>query len=241
MKNSFTAGVLLLGLWQGAMAQAASPPPAMGATPLETINVSGIAELHLPPDRAVFTVGIQTSAPTVEAAANANNTSSSQIKQALKKAGVADKEIQTSEFLIMPQQEFREEKRPRIISYQARHSFRVTHDDITNAGKLLQVALDAGANQVSGLSFTLADPLSARAEGLRRAMDDARTKASVLAEAAGRALGRVTSISEGDAAHPIPLMGHREAMMMESATSTVPVEPGTETLHFSILVSFELR
>ena len=161
MKNSLTAGVLLLGLWQGALAQAASPIPAMGAT-LETINVSGIAELHLPPDRAIFTVGIQTSAPTAEAAANENNASSSQIKQALKKAGVADKEIQTSEFLIMPQQEFRDGKGPRIVSYQARHSFSVTHDDITNAGKLLQAALDAGANQVSGLSFTLADPIQAR-------------------------------------------------------------------------------
>lgn len=241
MKSSLTTGVLLLGLWQGALAQAASPLPAMGTAVLETINVSGIAELHLPPDKAVFTVGIETSASTAEEAANANNASSSRIKQALKKAGVADKEIQTSEFLIMPQQEFREGKRPRIISYQARHSFRVTHDDITNAGKLLQAALDAGANQVSGLSFTLADPKQARAEGLRRAMDDARTKARVLAEAAGRTSGRVISISEGGAAPPTPLMGRRETMMMESAVSTVPVEPGMETLHFSVLVSFELR
>ena len=137
MKHPLTASVLLLSLWHGVLAQTASAAPAVGVA-LETINVSGMAELHLPPDRAVFTVGIQTSAPTAEAAVNANNASSSQIKQALKKAGVADKEIQTSEFVVMPQQEFREGKPPRIVSYQARHSFSVTHDDVANAGKLLQ-------------------------------------------------------------------------------------------------------
>lgn len=228
----FVAALALLPVL--ASAEPASTPAA------ETISVSGLAKVKLIPDRVVFTISVETSAKTVGEAVQQNNGKIEQVIAALKKAGATEQEIQTTNFSIFPQQEFTENRRPRIVGYQVSNSLTVTRATVSDAGKLLQAAVDAGANQAGGLSLVVSDLSRGREEGLQRAFQDAKAKAETLAKAAGRTVGRALSISEGImSAPPSPLLGR--TMAAEAKFAEVPVSPGTEEISFTVSVTFELR
>ena len=116
----------------------------------------------------------------------------------------------------------------------------VTRSKVADAGKLLQAAINAGVNVASGLTFEVSDPAKGREEGLRAAFADAKSKAAVLAAAAGRTLGRAMNISEEGAVqqppYPRPM-----AMRAEAAQMEVPVESGAQDVNFALTVVFELR
>lgn len=210
----------------------------------ETVTVSGTGKAMLVPDRFTFNVAVQTVAPTVDEAVNQNNTKVVNVVAALKKAGATDKEIRTSNFAIWPQQRYVEGQLPIIIGYQVSNNITVTKDKIGDAGRLLQVAINAGVNQSSGLNFEVSDPARGRDQGLKAAFDDARAKAQLLAQAAGRTLGKAMSISEGarpDYEIPRAMVGRAMAMKAEAAVSEIPVEGGSQELSYSVTVAFELR
>ena len=124
-------------------AQTVTQPPREIAT-AETISVTGTGKTTLFPDRFSFTAGVQTTAPTVEEAVNQNNAKIASVIAALKKAGATDQEIRTANFSIYPQQVYEQGQPPRVVGYQASNSVVVTKKDIAVAGRLLQVALNAG-------------------------------------------------------------------------------------------------
>ena len=220
-------------------AEAAPVPIPVAAA--ETLTVSGLAKLRLTPDRAAFTVSVETSSTTVEESVKQNNAKVAQVIAALKKAGATDKEIQTTNFSVYPQQEFVENKRPRVVGYQVSNSLTVTRDNVSDAGRFLQAATDAGANQAGGLSLTVSDHARGREEGLQRAFQDAKQKAEILAKAAGRTVGRALSINEGAApVFPQPMLG-RFTAQAKSMEAEIPVSQGTEEVSFTVSVVFEMR
>jgi hypothetical protein len=224
-----------------AIPAAAQAPTALTpvSAPADTVSVSGTGRVELTPDRAVFTVGVQTMAPSVAAAAQENSARASAIIAALKRLGAADRQIRTSQVSIYPQQEQQDGRAPKIVGYQVSNSITVTHEDPAAVGKLLQAAVDAGANSVSGVGFTVSDPARGRDGALQAAFADARAKADVLARAAGRTVGRALTIVEGGAVRPpIPMQYEMKTM---SRSADIPVEPGTEEISFTVSVVFELR
>lgn len=223
----------LPGWGQGASTSA--PPERM-----ETISVVGVGRSHQAPDRVVFTVGVTTLAATVAAAVNENNTKAKSITSSLKNLGVADEAIRTSNFSIQPQYEYQEGKRPRITGYQVSNSLTVREDAAADVGKLLQSAVDAGANEVGQVFFTVHDPTRGRDAGLRAAFMDARAKAELLAKAAARSLGRALSITEGAVPQPPQPLPFFKSVARE-AQMDVPIEPGTEEVQFTVSAVFELR
>jgi len=132
---------------------------------------------------------------------------------------------------------------PRITGYQVMNNVTVTKSDISAASKLLQVAIGAGVNETSGLNFEVSDPARGRDQGLRAAFDDARAKATLLAQAAGRTLGRALTISEGAEGTPAPPPRPVYAMagVRAEAVSAPPVESGTRELTYTVSVVFEMR
>lgn len=207
----------------------------------ESVSVSGTGRVLLTPDRFSFNVGVQTNAPTVDAAVNENNERIARVIAALKGAGATAEEIRTSGFSIYPQQDYSQQGQPpRLLGYQVNNSVTVRRKDVSSASKLLQVAISAGVNTASGLNFEVSDPARGRDEGLKAAYDDARAKAVVLAQAAGRTLGRALTIGEGSepVAPPRPMI---RAMAAKAEVSEVPVESGTQELTFSVSVVFELK
>lgn len=210
----------------------------------ETISVTGTGRTTVAPDRFSFTVGVQTVAQTVEQAVNENNARVASVLAALKKEGAAEKDIRTSNFSIWPQQDYSQGRLPRILGYQVSNNITVTRDKIGDAGRLLQAAVNAGVNTSSGLQFEVSDPAKGRDQGLRSAYDDARAKAVLLAQAAGRTLGKALSISEGAGqAPPQPYFPRAMALKTEAAQSVseIPVESGTQEMSYTVSIVFELR
>jgi uncharacterized protein YggE len=243
--KTFLTTMITLAITVAATAQMTpAPPPREPMGPrLETVSVSGTGRTSVTPDRFSFTVGVQTVADTVEQAVNENNAKIAAVIAALKKAGAADKDVRTSNFSIWPQQDYGQQgKLPRIIGYQVSNNITVRKENIGEAGKLLQAALNAGVNQSSGLQFEVSDPSKGRDQAMRAAYDDARSKAALLAIAAGRTLGRALSINEGSQAAPPYPMPRTMAMKAEAAgVSEVPVESGSQEVAYTISVVFELR
>src|ERR1051325_4831178 len=227
-----------------ALAQQSGTAAPRDAAWAETVSVTGNGKATLTPDRVTFTVGVQTISPTVEEAVNQNNQKVQAVVAALKKAGAKDNEVQTSNFSIFPQQDYSQQQQgqlPRIIGYQVSNNITVTKDDPAAAGKLLQVAVSNGVNQASGLNFLVSNMTRGREQGLKAAFDDARAKAALLAQAAGRSLGRALTITEGGAQQPpyprpMPMMA--TGAVAEAMVSEVPVESGMQELSYTVSVLF---
>lgn len=207
----------------------------------ETVSVSGLGRSVVIPDRFTFNVGVQSVAGNVDDAVSENNRRVAAVIAALKKAGATDRDIQTSQFNIWPQQDYQEGKLPRILGYQVTNSVTVKSTKIGDAGRLLGVALAAGVNTSSGINFEVSNPATGRDEGLRKAFEDARAKASLLAQAAGRTLGRVLAVSEGSSAGTPPPVYPMREMAMQAKVADVPVEAGSQENVYSVSVVFELK
>ena len=234
----FLPSLIVIACATGALAQTPSIPIP---PPLQSISVSGTGRSAVTPDRFSFNVGVQTMGDTVDDAVSQNNKRVAAVLAALKSAGAQDKDIQTSNFNIYPQQDYQEGRQPRILGYQVTNSVTVRSTKVADAGKLLGVAIAAGVNTSSGINFEVADPARGRDQGLRAAFDDAKAKATLLAQAAGRPLGKVLTISEGTySTPPQPYPMQRAAMAME-ARADVPIESGTQEQTYTVSVTFELR
>jgi uncharacterized protein len=237
-------GVLALAVLGGAVVLAAQTPP--GPVPREaatwqTLSVTGTGRVTLTPDRASFTVGVQTVGPSLTAASQENAARMTAILAALRQAGATDRELRTTGLSIYPQQTGESGKGLRIVGYQVSNNVTVTRTDVATIGTLLERAAQAGANTVSGVSFTVSD---ARGKdiGLQAAFADAKAKADVLARAAGRTVGRALAITEGGAALPPgPMPMYRRAEMAQAASFAAPVESGAEEIAFTVSVVFELQ
>lgn len=237
--KTFLATIAFSALAAAALAQ---PVPSAPETMLNTITVSGSGRVTLVPDRFSFNVGVQTNAPTVDAAVNENNERVSRVIAALKAAGAKPEEIQTAGFSIYPQQDFSQGQLPRLLGYQVNNTVTVRKKEVATASKLLQVAIGAGVNTASGLNFEVSDPSRGREQGLKAAFDDARAKAALLAQAAGRTLGRATIISEVSADVEVPRPMPRGVMAAKAdVVSQVPVEAGTQEVSFTLTVVFSMQ
>jgi hypothetical protein len=235
--KTFLSHVAVVLLATSAFAQQpAGPPP-----PYETVSVTGTGRSNVAPDRFTFTAGVQTIASTVDEAVNQNNAKVAAVLAALKRAGAGEKDLRTSNFSIYPQQDYSQGKMPRILGYQVSNNITVTRSEVGEAGKLLQAAISAGVNTTSGLNFEVSDPTRGRDEGLRAAFLDARAKATLLAQAAGRTLGRAVQISEGVQQGVRPPYPMPEMRAQAMAVSDVPVDSGTQEVTYSVTAIFELR
>jgi uncharacterized protein YggE len=234
----FLTTLLLITAATGALAQT----PSIPIPPPETISVSGTGRSSVAPDRFSVTVGVQTVAPTVDDAVAQNNKRVAAVIAALKAAGAQEKDIQTSNFNIWPQQDQQDGREPRITGYQVMNNVVVRSTKIADAGRLLGIAIGAGVNSSSGINFEVTDPARGRDQGLRSAFDDAKAKATLLAQAAGRTIGRVLMIGEGvQSAPPQPYPYQRMAAMEAKVGNDVPIEAGTQEQTYTVSVTFELR
>ena len=202
----------------------------------EGIHVSGQGSVSAAPDIARAQLGVQTFAPELEAAMTDNSRSMNTVTGALKAQGVADDDIQTANFSVNPQYDFERETRE-IVGYWVDNRVRVTFRDLSALGNALQAGLDAGANTVYDLRFTVdnRDALLSQARAL--AVADARQRAETLAKAAGVKLGKALNIHESSSTYPVYVRGAFD----EAAGSAVPVESGEIDLRVYVDVLFDIR
>ena len=197
------------------------------------LTVTGTGSVRTVPDRASFFFGVETQAATARAALTANTAEARRVVEAIRGAGVAAADLQTSQVSLSPRTN---ENGTGIVGYVASTSVTATIRDLARVGAVVDAAVGAGANTLSGPSLTRGDTDALYRQALRAAYADAREKADTLAAASGRTLGRVTAIVEGaQGGVPMPLAG-RDAV----AGSTVEIAPGTQSIDASVSVTFAL-
>lgn len=209
------------------------------SSPLEenTIHVSGSATVAVSPDVARTQVGVQVFDEAVTEAVSANNQTTAAVIAAVKELGVESRDVETTRFTISPQRDYQRDRPDSILGYWVNNEVSVTIRDLSNVSQVLQAAIDAGANTISGVTFSLADPEPAKETARTRAVEDARRRAEVLAEAAGVSVGKVLSIREVSLSAP-PIF--RGDAMEEMATGAVPIESGELEITAQVQVVFEI-
>jgi uncharacterized protein YggE len=199
-----------------------------------SITVSGIGTVTTVPNEAEFTFGVSVTAPTANAALEANARRMNGVIAALKGQGVAPADIQTSEITLSPNTN---QTGTQIINFTAGDSVTVTTKAIARSGSIVDAAVGAGANTVSGPSLTASDQAALSEQALKAAVANARGRAEAIAAAAHVTLGSVQSVSEVSST-PIAFAPTAKAAL--GGATTTPVEPGTVQTEEDVTVTYAI-
>lgn len=233
-----TAGLVVAMAWQG-VAAAQTAAPARAPTTL-TLTVEGRATRT--PDIAEVSGGVVTNAPTAAAAMAENATKMNAVVNAVRKAGIADRDIQTTGLNLAPQYRYENNQPPVLIGYQATNTVNLRIRKIADTGKLLDTLIGVGANQINGPTFKVDDSESALDEARQAAVKTAQERAALYAKATGMSVRRIVTLSEGGGFDPGPRPMMMRAMAMDSVPAAPPpVAPGEVSLNINLTVVFELE
>lgn len=226
-----TALVLIAGLTAPALAE---------DTFHRSITLSGTGETTAAPDLARVTSGVQTEAKSAREALTANNRAMTAVIEGLKQAGIAAKDIQTSNFSVGPHYEYPQNARPVLVGYQVSNTVTVTVRDLAKIGETLDRIVTLGSNTINGIGFSIDDPEKLEDEARRLAIADARRKAELYAAAGGFKLGRVLTVVESSSGGPRPPMPYMRTAKMEAADS-VPIQGGEQSITVQVNVTWEIE
>lgn len=209
-----------------------------------TIVVNGEGNSSVAPDMAVVTMAVVKQAETADKALKDNNEALAQVLSAVKVAGVADKDIQTTGFSIAPNYRQINDggirvSGPEIIGYTVTNTVTLRLRDLSKVGGLLDSAIKLGINQGGQVAFLKEHPQDTITEARKAAMRDAMDKARTLAEAAGVSLGRLIEVNENfTPPMPAPMM---RAAKMSAADESVPIASGENTYSVTVNVTFGIK
>jgi uncharacterized protein YggE len=193
---------------------------------LTKLSVIGDSIVQAQPDTAILTVSVVTQGRAAFDAQQENASKSEAVIRALKSAAGAGAEIKTSGYSLQPIRVYKESQPPTITGYEARNSVTVTLSDLTKVGPVIDATGAAGANDVTGIAFTLRKDRPARDQALAEATREALAKAQVLATALGGRVVRIVEVQEEGADRPRPMyMDQMQARVMKAEST--PIEVGT--------------
>ncbi|HEX5181646.1 MAG TPA: SIMPL domain-containing protein [Allosphingosinicella sp.] len=230
MKRLFPLFILVAALPAAARAQ---PAPAMTGTRLDIVATGEVSRV---PDLARITAGVVAVAPTATAALADNARRMAAVRAALGRAGIADRDVRTSNVSLFPQYRQDQDRAPQINGYQATNEVSVRFRDIAASGAILDALVAQGANQISGPTLEVSKPDEALDEARVKALAAARARADLYARAAGKHVVRMVSISEAGAAIPV-----EPRPMAFARAATTGIDPGEQSLSVTLSVSFELE
>jgi uncharacterized protein YggE len=202
------------------------------------ISVTGEATLAVAPDQAQVDGGVTSDGKTAREASETNNAAMGKVLLALKAAGLAEKDIQTSRLSLQPQYPPNRSGASPIVGYRASNRVTVRLRDVSKVASTIDTLVGAGANDIGGISFAVSNASKLLDEARGQAVADARRKAEIYAKAAGVALGEPLSISEEGSPGPVPF---RKMAVGGMAMPSTPVAQGEETLQISVSVSWAIK
>jgi uncharacterized protein YggE len=231
MNRLVVASVLGLFLSVFAMSAHASDKP-----PVPSITVVGSDEVSAPPDTAELLVGVVTQAPAASKALKENNQAVQKLFATLKGLGIADKDMQTSNFNIVPQNKRGPQGQiePEIVGYQVNNQLHVKVRELPKLGDVLDLVVTDGANSIHGVNFSVDKPKDLQDQARQKAVADARRKAELYAKATGVKVGKVLLIQEETAHSPQPVM------FAGRAEAGVPIAPGEQRFHARITITYAI-
>lgn len=224
--------ILLLGSTAGA--QQSNDRPR-----IPSITVSGDATVSAEPDQAEIDIGVVTQARTAPDATKENAERLARVLAEIKKQLGKGDEVKTSGYSLAPNYRYPQGGKPEIVGYTASNTLRIKTTNLNLVGRLIDSAMQAGANNVNRLVFTLKDELAAQLGAMKMASAKARAKAEAVAVALGLKIVRIVSVNEGERmVQPI----YRQAMAAraEAASAPTPVEPGTVEVRSTVSMTVEV-
>jgi len=241
MKKVLVA-VLLLGvaaLPSAALAQQSTINQSIAGTRLD---ISATGEVTRVPDLAIISAGVQSRSTTASGALQDAADRMQRVIAALKRAGVADRDIQTSNVSLNPEYRYPQNEAPQLVGYTASNSVSVRFRDIRNSGMILDALVAQGANQINGPNLTIDKPEEALDEARGKAVATGRARAELYARSLGLRVVRVVSVSEsgGDFGPPRPIPPMAPMMARVQAADT-KIEPGEQRLQVTLAMTFELQ
>jgi uncharacterized protein YggE len=240
LMNRTASVALVAALLTGAAALPAYADTADAAFRATTLNLSASGESKVTPDLATITLGVQTDGATAAGAMSANAVQMNKVIAALKKAGIAERDIQTSTLNVNPQYVYVENKPPRLNGYQASNQVTIQVRDLAKLGQTVDASVNAGATNVGGISFGLQDPQAAEDAARLDAVKALQAKADLYAGATGYRIVRLVSLGEGGGYTPAPPMPMYAMAKMERAADSSPVSAGELKVRVDVSATYEL-
>ncbi len=239
-KILFLSAVLMIGTVLVACGPAVpSTINVQSQPPLRTITVSGTGKVTLTPDIAYITIGVNTQNASAKDAVAQNTAQAQAVINVIKKAGVADKDIQTTDFSIYPQQQYDNNGKLTGILYVVNNSVYVTVRDLTKLGDLLDAVVQSGANNINNITFDVADKTDALAQARKAAVAEAAKQAGELTSATGVKLGDVQTISYSDSTPPIVVPMAKTFDVAQGAS--VPIQSGSMQISTTVTIVYLLK
>ncbi|MES1200283.1 MAG: SIMPL domain-containing protein [Pseudomonadota bacterium] len=236
------AAALMLSVAVPSLALAQQAPPPM-AQPIQgtLLSISADGKTQAQPDLAVISLGVQTHGDTAVDAVADNARRMTALMQAVRRAGVADRDVQTSNLSVSPQYQYQDNQPPRLTGYQADNQVTVRVRDVSKLGRVMDAAVGAGGNTVNGVNFTFQD-VDAQLDTARQdAIRQAQHRADLYAHALNLHVARVISVSEGGGYSPPSPMPVFAMARAEAAPVPTPTAPGEVQSTASVTVVYELR
>jgi uncharacterized protein len=206
--------------------------------PMRTITVTGSGMVTLTPDLAYVYIGVQTLNASAATAMDENNVRAAALIEAIKAFGVDEKDIQTTNFSIYPQDVYDDNFNVIGTTYQVDNTVYVTVRDLGTLGDLLDAAFRAGANTINGISFDVADRTEAVSQARLAAVTDARRQADELTAATDVSIGDVQTISYYDS-NPYPV--YLESRVTMDSASSVPIQAGSMQITTTVTIVYEIH
>jgi uncharacterized protein len=233
------AGAGLAAATLPAMAQEAPAAPVLIDGTLLDVVAEGTSTRV--PDLALIQAGVVTQAASASEAMQQNAAQMTRVLAALRKAGIAERDLQTARVSLNPQYRYENNQPPVLTGYQASNQVSVRFRDIARSGPILDALVREGANNISGPNLTIEKPEAALDEARTAAITKARARAELYAKAAGLRVERIVSISEADAVRPPVTLSHASRGRVMAADATTEMVAGEQELSVSLSVRFLLK
>jgi len=233
-------GALFLGAlsWTApAAAQQASITQTIAGTRLDIVATGEVTRV---PDIAIISAGVVTRSATATGALQDAATRMDRVIAALKAAGIADRDIQTSNVSLNPEYRYPENQSPQLTGYTASNQLTVSFHDIRQSGKILDVLVAQGANQINGPNLTIEHPEAALDEARAKAIANGRARAELYARGLGLHVARVVAVSESGG-YAVPPPSPPMPMMARAEAAQTKIEPGEQKLQVNVAMTFELQ
>ncbi|MFC7535789.1 SIMPL domain-containing protein [Sphingomonas sp. GCM10030256] len=238
------ASILALALAGAAMSTpAAAQGGASFAQPVSgtRLDISATGEVTRVPDVAIISAGVVTRSSTATGAIADNAERMERVRAALKRAGIADRDIQTSTINLNPEYRYVENQPPQLTGYQATNTVNVRFRDIRRTGQVLDALVSVGANQISGPTLTIDKPEAALDEARTAAIANGRARAELYARSLGMRIVRLLLVSETGGYAAPPPMPYMRAETAQAADAKTQINPGEQKLQVGVTMSFELQ
>lgn len=217
-------------------AAALAPVATQAAEKLEKlVTVTGEGTVDAVPDNAVVRIGVSSQGKTARAASDANAREMNAVLAAIKESGVADRDVQTNSLSLQPQYDTKQPGGMRLVGFRVNNQITVKVRDISKLAEVMDRAIAAGANEMSGIEFRVSNEAKLLDQARTAAIADAHRKAELYAKAAGMQIGRAVDISEQGASPPV-----RALAPMRAAGAATAIAIGEQTLRTMVTVSYEL-